>query len=42
MDNSLMNAVKGGIISAKEAYMKSSNKAMFAPLLKPGDLEGEH
>jgi len=42
MDNSLMDRVKDGTIAAKEAYMKSANKALFAPLLKPGDLEGEH
>jgi twitching motility protein PilT len=42
MDNSLMAAVKSGTIEAKEAYMKSANKALFAPLLKPGDLEGGH
>ena len=42
MDTSLMNRVKDGTIDAKEAYMKSANKAAFAGLLKPGDLEGEH
>ncbi len=42
MDNSLMARVKDDTISAKEAYMKSSDKALFAPLLKPGDLDGEH
>lgn len=42
MDNSLMARVKDETISAKEAYMKSSDKALFAPLLKPGDLDGEH
>ncbi|MBS0633574.1 MAG: type IV pilus twitching motility protein PilT [Verrucomicrobia bacterium] len=42
MDNSLMNRVKDGTIEAKEAYMKGANKALFAPLLKPGDLDGEH
>lgn len=41
MDNSLMARVKDDTISAKEAYMKSSDKALFAPLLKPGDLDGE-
>ncbi|MFI5356718.1 MAG: type IV pilus twitching motility protein PilT [Opitutales bacterium] len=39
MDNSLMNRVKDGTIEPKEAYMKSANKALFAPLLKPGDLD---
>ena len=38
MDNSLMARVKDGTVEAKEAYMKGSNKALFAPLLKPGDL----
>lgn len=42
MDTSLMNRVKDGTIEAKEAYMKAANKALFAPLLKPGDLEGGH
>jgi twitching motility protein PilT len=42
MDVSLMNRVKEGSIDAKEAYMKASNKAQFAPLLQPGDLEGGH
>jgi twitching motility protein PilT len=42
MDNSLMARVKDGTIEAKEAYMKGSNKALFAPLLKPGDLEASH
>jgi twitching motility protein PilT len=40
MDNSLMARVKDNTIEAKEAYMKAANKATFAPLLKPGDLEG--
>ena len=30
--------LEDGTIEAKEAYMKGSNKALFAPLLKPGDL----
>jgi twitching motility protein PilT len=38
MDTSLMNRVKDNSIDAKEAYMKAANKAVFAPLLKPGDL----
>jgi twitching motility protein PilT len=42
MDHSLMARVKDGTIEAKEAYMKGSNKALFAPLLKPGDLAAEH
>jgi twitching motility protein PilT len=42
MDNSLMARVKDGTIEAKEAYMKAANKATFAPLLKPGDLDGGH
>jgi hypothetical protein len=33
-----MARVKDGTVEAKEAYMKSANKALFAPLLKPGDL----
>lgn len=42
MDNSLMNRVKDGSIEPKEAYFKAANKAAFAPLLQPGDLEGAH
>jgi twitching motility protein PilT len=42
MDNSLMNRVKDGTIEPKEAYMKAANKATFAPLLKPGDLDAGH
>jgi len=42
MDFSLMARVKDGTIEPKEAYMKAANKATFAPLLKPGDLEGGH
>jgi len=42
MDNSLMARVKDGTVEPKEAYMKGSNKALFAPLLKPGDLEAGH
>jgi twitching motility protein PilT len=42
MDVSLMNRVKDGTIEAKEAYMKAANKAPFAQLLQPGDLEGGH
>ncbi len=41
MDTSLMNRIKDGTIEAKEAYMKASNKAAFAPLLQPGDLDSE-
>jgi twitching motility protein PilT len=42
MDNSLMARVKDGTIAAKEAYMKAANKALFAPLLSPGDLADSH
>jgi twitching motility protein PilT len=42
MDASLMNRVKDNTIEAKEAYMKAANKATFAGMLKPGDLEGGH
>ncbi len=42
MDSSLMNRVKDNTIEAKEAYMKAANKATFAGMLKPGDLEGGH
>ncbi|WP_221030494.1 type IV pilus twitching motility protein PilT [Actomonas aquatica] len=42
MDWSLMDRVKDGSITAKEAFMKSSNKGTFQHLLKPGDLDGEH
>jgi twitching motility protein PilT len=42
MDQSLMARVKDNTIEAKEAYMKAANKALFAPLLKPGDLDGGH
>jgi twitching motility protein PilT len=42
MDNSLMARLKDNTIEPKEAYMKAANKALFAPLLKPGDLEGSH
>ncbi len=42
MDNSLMNRVKDGTIEAKEAYLKAANKATFAPLLKPGELDDGH
>jgi len=41
MDMSLMNRLKDGSIEAKEAYFKAANKAAFAGLLKPGDLEHE-
>ena len=39
MDNSLLNRVKDNTIAPKEAYMKAANKALFQPMLKPGDLE---
>jgi twitching motility protein PilT len=42
MDQSLMARIKDGTIEAKEAYMKAANKALFAPLLKPGDLDEGH
>jgi twitching motility protein PilT len=43
MDTSLMNRIKDGTIDAREAYMKAANKAAFAGLLKPGELEeGSH
>jgi twitching motility protein PilT len=42
MDNSLLSRVKDGTIEPIEAYMKAANKATFAPLLKPGDLDGGH
>jgi twitching motility protein PilT len=41
MDTSLMNRLKEGTIEPKEAYFKAANKALFAPLLKPGDLDAE-
>jgi twitching motility protein PilT len=42
MDQSLMARVKDGSIEVKEAYLKAANKATFAPLLQPGDLDGGH
>jgi len=42
MDQSLMNRVKDGSVEVREAYMKAANKAIFASLLQPGDLEGKH
>lgn len=42
MDTSLMNRVKDGSIEPKEAHMKAANKALFAPLLKPGELDAGH
>ena len=42
MDQSLMSRVKEGVIEPREAYMKAANKAVFAPLLQPGDLDGGH
>jgi twitching motility protein PilT len=42
MDQSLMARVKDGTVEAKEAYMKAANKALFTPMLKPGDLDGAH
>ena len=37
MDQSLMARVKEGVIAPHEAYMKSANKALFAPLLPAAD-----
>jgi len=42
MDSSLMARVKDGTIEAKEAYMKAANNALFAPLLKSGELDAGH
>ena len=42
MDQSLMARVKDGTVEPKEAYMKGANKALFASLLKPGDLDTGH
>ena len=42
MDHSLMARVKDGTIEPKEGYMKAANKALFAPLLRPGDLDTGH
>jgi twitching motility protein PilT len=39
MDTSLLNRIKNGTIEPREAYMKAANKAVFEPLLKPGDLD---
>jgi twitching motility protein PilT len=39
MDASLMGRLKDGTIEPKEAYMKATNKSLFTPLLKPGDLD---
>jgi twitching motility protein PilT len=41
MDQSLMARVKDGTVEPYEAYMKGANKALFAPLLKPGELEAK-
>jgi twitching motility protein PilT len=41
MDQSLLNRVQDGSIEAKEAYMKAANKATFATMLKPGDLDAK-
>jgi len=41
MDQSLMARVKENVIEPYEAYMKGANKALFAPLLKPGELEAK-
>jgi len=42
MDHSLLERVKEGSISGKEAYMKAANKAAFTQFLQPGDLDGAH
>ena len=42
MDQSLLARVQDGSIAPVEAYMKAANKAPFAALLKPGDLDGGH
>jgi twitching motility protein PilT len=42
MDQSLLARVKDGTISAREAYMKGANKALFAGMLQPGELETGH
>jgi twitching motility protein PilT len=42
MDQSLMSRVKDGSIAPIEAYMKAANKAPFAALLQPGDLDAGH
>ena len=41
MDWSLMDRVKDGSITAKEAFMKSASKQTFQHLLKPGDLDDD-
>lgn len=42
MDHSLLERVKEGSVSGREAYMKAANKAAFTRFLQPGDLEGAH
>ncbi len=42
MDVSLMNRVKENIIAPQEAYMKASNKALFAPLLPANSPASAH
>ena len=42
MDQSLIARVKDGTITAREAYMKGANKALFASMLQPGELETGH
>jgi twitching motility protein PilT len=42
MDQSLLARIQDGNIEPKEAYLKAANKAPFAALLKPGDLDGGH
>lgn len=39
MDNSIMARLEEGVISAQEAYMKSTDKERFLPLLKAAEAE---
>jgi hypothetical protein len=41
-ENRLMNPLKDGTVEATDVYMKAAKKALFAPLLKPGDLIEGH
>ena len=42
MDNSLMARVKDRTIEPREAYMKAANKALFAPMILPSEIDGGH
>ena len=42
MDQSLQARIADGSIAPLEAYMKAANKAAFAGMLKPGDLDAGH